>query len=234
MHAPARRAFRRAVTDMTGSWVWELGNRAQNRIPDPVDYLEMRRKTFGSELTMSLSRLARGTTVPAHVYRARPVAALENAAADYACLLNDVFSYQKEIQYEGDIHNCVLVTQNFLDCDAAAAMRVVGDLMAARLRRFQHILAAEFPVLFDTLNLDSATRSALLDHARTLQNWIAGILNWHQACLRYSESALLGGVLPALPALPKLFRTPAGLGTAAAAVTQPATSRVPPRVTSSR
>ena len=42
---------------MTESWLWELANQIQNRIPDPVDYVEMRRKTFGSDLTMSLSRL---------------------------------------------------------------------------------------------------------------------------------------------------------------------------------
>src|SRR5260370_26904929 len=133
MPPPERRACRRAITDMTASWIWELGNQAQNRIPDPVDYIEMRRKTFGSDLTMSLSRLAHHGIVPDRAYKLRPVAAMENSAADYACLLNDVFSYQKEIQFEGEIHNCVLVVQNFLDCDPATAMRVVGDLMAARL-----------------------------------------------------------------------------------------------------
>jgi germacradienol/geosmin synthase len=72
----------------------------------------MRRKTFGSDLTMSLSRLSHGQTVPPEIYRTRPIRALENSAADYACLLNDVFSYQKEIQFEGEIHNCILVVQN--------------------------------------------------------------------------------------------------------------------------
>jgi germacradienol/geosmin synthase len=217
MEPPARRALRRAITDMTASWIWELGNQALNRIPDPIDYIEMRRKTFGSDLTMSLSRLAHRGTVPAHVFRSRPVAALENAAADYACLLNDVFSYQKEIEFEGEIHNCVLVTQNFLGCDAAAAMRVVGDLMAARMRLFQHILAAELPVLLDTMNLGPAAREALWDHAGNLQNWLAGILNWHRGCHRYAEADLLANTRPALP---QLFRRPAGLGTSAARVTR--------------
>jgi germacradienol/geosmin synthase len=217
MEPPARRALRRAITDMTASWIWELGNQALNRIPDPIDYIEMRRKTFGSDLTMSLSRLAHRGTVPAHVFRSRPVAALENAAADYACLLNDVFSYQKEIEFEGEVHNCVLVTQNFLGCDAAAAMRVVGDLMAARMRLFQHILAAELPVLLDTMNLGPAAREALWDHAGNLQNWLAGILNWHRGCHRYAEADLLASTRPALP---QLFRRPAGLGTSAARVTR--------------
>jgi germacradienol/geosmin synthase len=177
----------------------------------------MRRKTFGSDLTMSLSRLACLPAVPARVLRSRPVAALENAAADYACLLNDVFSYQKEIQFEGEIHNGVLVTQNFLGCGAAPAMRVVGDLMAARMRLFQHVLAEELPVLLDTANLDRAAREALWSHARNLQDWLAGILNWHRGCHRYAEADLIAG---ARPALPRLFRAPAGLGTSAARVTR--------------
>jgi germacradienol/geosmin synthase len=166
---------------------------------------------------MSLSRLAHCGIVPAGVYRSRPVAAMENAAADYACLLNDVFSYQKEIQFEGEIHNCVLVTQNFLGCDAAAAMRVVGDLMNARMSLFQHVLAVELPAALDTLNLGPAVRGALWDHARNLQNWLAGILNWHQGCHRYAEADLIRNTRPALP---KLFGSPTGLGTAAGRMTR--------------
>ena len=215
MEPPERQAFRRAITDMTDSWIWELGNQAQNRIPDPVDYIEMRRKTFGSELTMSLSRLAQHGIVPDEVYKLRPVAAMENAAADYACLLNDVFSYQKEIQFEGEIHNCVLVVQNFLDCDAATAMGVVGDLMAARMSQFRDIVAVELPQLFDALHFDAATREALQGHARNLENWLAGILNWHQGCHRYAEADLIGNVRPARP---ELFRSPAGLGSSAARI----------------
>ena len=214
MDGPARRAFRGAITDMTGSWIWELANQAQNRIPDPIDYIEMRRKTFGSGLTMSLARLARRGIVPAHVFRARPVAAMENAAADYACLLNDVFSYQKEIQFEGEIHNCVLVAQNFLDCDAAEGMRVVGELMAARMRQFQHVTAVEMPALIATMDLGSAVGDALHDHARHLQNWLAGILNWHEGCHRYTEADLIRNTRPASVSFGHLT----GLGTSAARI----------------
>ena len=40
---------------------------------------------------------------------------MQNAAQDCACLINDVFSYQKEIEFEGEIHNGVLVLATFLD-----------------------------------------------------------------------------------------------------------------------
>ena len=122
MTPEAREAFRAAIDTMTASWLWEIDNQIQNRIPDPVDYIEMRRATFGSDLTMSLSRIGHGRQVPPEIYRTGPLRSLENAAADYACLMNDVFSYQKEIEYEGEVHNGILVVQNFFDCDYPTAL----------------------------------------------------------------------------------------------------------------
>jgi germacradienol/geosmin synthase len=214
MDVTARDHVRSSVTDMTESWIWELGNTAVNRIPDPVDYIEMRRKTFGSALTMSLSRLASPTSLPAEVTSSRPFEAMENAAADYACLLNDVFSYQKEIEFEGEIHNCVLVVQNFLDCDAATGMQTVGDLMNARMERFQHVVKAELPALLDALDADASVREAVYRHARRLENWLSGVLNWHEGCHRYREADLISNARPAKPtAVPGILT---GLGTSAA------------------
>lgn len=217
--------FRHAITDMTGSWVWELSNQAQNRIPDPIDYIEMRRKTFGSDLTMSLSRLAHQGSTLAGVYRLRPVVAMENAAADYACLLNDVFSYQKEIQFEGEIHNAVLVMQSFLDCDAAEAMRIVGELANARMRQFRHIVGTEIPALTGALHLGSVARDAINGHARHLQNWMSGILNWHEGCHRYGEADLVRNARPARPARSGWLT---GIGTSAARVGHASAVRLPP------
>ena len=190
MEAGARAVFRRAVRDMTGSWIWELVNHAQNHIPDPVDYIEMRRLTFGSGLTMSLSRLA-GPAPPAAVSGSRSFVAMEHAASDCACLLNDVFSYQKEIECEGELHNCVLVVQNFLDCDAAEAMKVTGDLMNERMRRFQYAVNVELPALLDTLSCGAGVREAAYGYARRLENWLSGILHWHLGCHRYAEADLI-------------------------------------------
>ncbi|CAJ65130.1 MULTISPECIES: family 2 encapsulin nanocompartment cargo protein terpene cyclase [Frankia] len=214
MEPAARATFRRTIEVMIDSWLWELANQAHNRIPDPVDYLEMRRATFGSDLTMSLCRLARWHSVPAEVFGTRPLRALENAAADYACLLNDIFSYQKEIQFEGEIHNCVLVVENFLDCDRGRAVEVVNALMTARMRQFEHVVDRELPDLFDRLDLDGEARAAIVSYARELQNWLAGILRWHQGTHRYEEAELR--YHPAADRRP--FGSPTGLGTSAADV----------------
>ncbi|WP_229370804.1 family 2 encapsulin nanocompartment cargo protein terpene cyclase [Umezawaea beigongshangensis] len=218
MTPQARRTFRRTVVDMTESWLWELGNQVMNRIPDPVDYVEMRRKTFGSDLTMSLSRLSHGRSVPPEVYRSRPITSMENAAADYACLLNDLFSYQKEIQFEGEIHNGVLVVQNFLDCDPPTAMRIVNDLMTARMRQFQHVVDVDLPALFEDFGLDAGARATLTGYADELKRWMAGIKIWHEGCHRYEEADLVRNAQETTSAL----TGPAGPGTSAA---------TPPRAT---
>ncbi|GAA3167964.1 MULTISPECIES: family 2 encapsulin nanocompartment cargo protein terpene cyclase [Streptomyces] len=212
MTPAARRTFRRTIEDMTGSWLWELGNHWANRIPDPVDYIEMRRQTFGADLTMSLSRLGHGRTVPPEIYRTRPVQAMENAAADYAGLLNDLFSYRKEIQYEGEVHNAVLVVQHFFDCGMNEALEIVNDLMTSRMREFEHILAVELPALFDEFGLDAAARATLTGYAEELKHWLAGILIWHEGCHRYEEAELRRPVA----AHGRRLGGPTGLGTAAA------------------
>ncbi|MEU9394008.1 germacradienol/geosmin synthase Cyc2 [Streptomyces sp. NPDC048324] len=185
-----RRILKDAVDVMTESWVWELSNQLQNRIPDPVDYLEMRRATFGADLTMSLCRMGHGPAVPPEVYRSGPVRSLENAAVDYACLVNDVFSYQKEIEYEGEIHNAILVVQNFFGVDYPAALRVVHDLMTRRMEQFEHVAAHELPVVYDDFDLSDEAREIMRGYVTDLQHWLSGILNWHREVDRYKPDYL--------------------------------------------
>jgi germacradienol/geosmin synthase len=210
-----RRPLRTAVDTMTEAWVWELSNQIQNRVPDPVDYLEMRRATFGSDLTLGLCRAGHGPAVPPEVYRSGPVRSLENAAIDYACLLNDVFSYQKEIEYEGEIHNAVLVVQNFFGVDYPAALSVVQDLMNQRMRQFEHVVAHELPVVYDDFQLSDEARTIMHGYVVDLQNWMAGILNWHRNVPRYRAEYLASrthGFLPdRIPAAPVPTRVAAPL-----------------------
>ena len=79
-----RQAFRDAICTMIDSWIWELDNQHQNRVPDPVDYFNMRPRTFGSDLTMSLSRFSHGDTVPPEVYGNRTIRNMEASASDVA------------------------------------------------------------------------------------------------------------------------------------------------------
>lgn len=190
MPSANRRQFRRAVDLMLDSWLWELKNQHENRVPDPVDYVEMRRSTFGSDMTLSLARLGHGGLVPDELYRTRTIRNIENSAIDYATMLNDLYSYRKEIQFEGEVHNMVLVVRNFLDVDLERAYKVTTDLANARLKQFQHAVAVGLPALFEEFDLGPETRDALNTYVAELQDWMAGILNWHREVVRYHDADL--------------------------------------------
>jgi germacradienol/geosmin synthase len=209
--AGGRELVRDAVLEMTGSWVWEVGNLAVNRIPDPVDYVEMRRKTFGADLTMSLARLGPDGpgALPREIEETRVVQELQTAAADYAGFTNDLFSYQKEVQFEGELHNMVVVTEEFLGVDRWTAARVVANLMAERMKQFERLVADGLPALAEQQGLDAAARAALRHRARLLRDYMAGVLAWHRATPRYTGTGLRAAYLGFAP-------VPTGLGIAAA------------------
>ncbi|MFE1941903.1 germacradienol/geosmin synthase Cyc2 [Streptomyces massasporeus] len=202
MTPEARHTLKNAVNVMTESWVWELSNQFLNRVPDPVDYLEMRRATFGSELTLNLCRMGHGPAVPPEVYRSGPVRSLENAAMDFGCLVNDVFSYQKEIEFEGEIHNAILVVQTFFGCDYPTGLGIVHDLMSQRMRQFEHVVEHELPILYDDFQLTKQARAAMATYVADLRNWMSGILHWHRSVDRYKAEWLsrrAHGFLPDRP-----------------------------------
>ncbi|WP_424215332.1 terpene synthase family protein [Streptomyces sp. BI20] len=191
LDGPGRRVFRDGVRVMLDSWLWELDNQLLHRVPDPVDYLEMRRLTFGSSLTSSAGRLVTLRSVPEAMLETSTLAALEAAAFDVAALCNDVHSYQKEVEYEGELHNMILVVQNFFSCDYPTALSVVNDLQTARVEQFRHLGTHELPLLYEDLNLDSTARAALDAYVADLGRWLAAIENWHLRTKRYREEDLI-------------------------------------------
>jgi germacradienol/geosmin synthase len=190
MSEPARLHFRTAIEQMTASWIWEMANQIQNRVPDPIDYVEMRRDTFGSGLTTGLARIGHGNLVPPEIYETRVMQQLDNAAQDYACFINDVFSYQKEIEFEDEVHNMVFVMENFLGCDRLQARDVVNKLMTERMTQFEHIVEVELPAMFDDYGLDEQACDQLTTYAEELKDWMSGVMEWHVKCARYMEETL--------------------------------------------
>ncbi|WP_394820475.1 terpene synthase family protein [Pendulispora albinea] len=219
MKDEARLQFRETIEDMTASWLWELANQAQNRIPDPIDYVEMRRKTFGSDFTLTLAKLAHFDVVPRELSQTRVMHEMETAAQDYACFTNDLFSYQKEVEFEGELHNIVLVIEHFLDVDRFRARDIVAELMKLRMQQFELIVSRDLPAMFDDFGLEQPVRAILTQHAEHLQSWMSGILEWHRRCARYTEAELRRSRAALSPSAPPAPRDrsfmPTGLGTSA-------------------
>ncbi len=86
-------------------------------------------------------------------------------------------------------------------------------------------MGTEIPALTGTLHLGSADRDAIDGHARHLQNWMSGILNWHEGCHRYGEADLARNAGPARPSRPGWLT---GIGTSAARIGRAPAVRLPP------
>ncbi|MFD0356663.1 germacradienol/geosmin synthase [Streptomyces sp. NPDC127110] len=214
MGAAGRAEFRATMVEMLESWVWEVENRFHRRVPDPVDYAEMRRLTFGSRMTMYMCRLGQeGRGIPDEVYRSGTIRSLENAAADAGCLVNDIFSYRKEVEFEGEVHNHVLVTRNFFDIGYPEALHICHSLLTRRVEEFEHIAADQLPVLCDDRRLDAAARAGLDAYVGGLRDWLAGVLHWHLTTRRYRDEDLR----PPVDALSTLVLS-SGFGMAAARI----------------
>ncbi|GAA1316861.1 terpene synthase family protein [Pseudonocardia xinjiangensis] len=171
---------------------------------------------YSSGSPVFLRRLAGGGAVASEVHQHRVMHELDTAAQDYAIFLNDLFSYQKEIEYEGEMHNMVQVVETFLGVDRNRAAAVVAELMKARMEEFELLVEHDLPAMFDELALDAATRAVLVDHVAGLKDWLSGILEWHRRCARYTEAELQRSRVPTTPS--GLPLAPVGLGTSAARV----------------
>ncbi|MGH2917734.1 MAG: germacradienol/geosmin synthase, partial [Solirubrobacteraceae bacterium] len=83
---------------------------------------------------------------------------------------------------------------------------------------FEHILATELPVVVESFELDDEGRATLAAWVHSMQDWMAGILDWHRLTGRYDEDALRRGNTVGAVVVPAVLAGPTGLGTAGARI----------------
>lgn len=177
-----------SVRSLTEAWLWELENRMQHRIPDPVDYIEMRRRTSGAMLSMARLRLALFGEHFAALLQSRTMFQLEAATCDTCGLINDLYSFEKERENEGETHNCVFVAKQFLESDVEHALEVTSHLVTSRVEQFERIVDTELVALLDDFAVDDRGRKAVSSYVERLKRWMAAALLWHRKSGRYRTS----------------------------------------------
>src|SRR5579859_6276474 len=111
---------------------WELANISEQRIPNPIEYIEMRRRVGGAPWSADLVEHAVFAEVPSRIARTRPMRVLKDTFADGVHLRNDLFSYQRETEVEGEVNNSVLVMEHFLGINPQQAANLVNDILSSR------------------------------------------------------------------------------------------------------
>ncbi len=221
-----RRRFTESIRNLLDESLWELANINENRLADPVEYVEMRRKVGGAPWSANLVEHAANAEVPARIAASRPMRVLRDTFADSIHLRNDLFSYQREVQDEGELANSVLVFERFLGCPTQQAADVVNDLLTSRLHQFEHTALTELPPLFEENGLDPQARADVIRYVQGLQDWQSGGHEWHLRSSRYMRPSTQDNAVASA-----LF-APLGLGTSAARIVPSLVRTAPQRLRS--
>lgn len=202
--APLDARDQASLDEYFDAMLWEVHCNAQGRVPDPVDFVEMRRRTIAADLS---ARLAAGPLIdrlPPELMANSTMCALVDAFADITSLKADVAGYERFGPDTGIITNAVQVVRSFFDCELQQAVNMVADLVNARMRQFATSAADDLPYLADQYQLSADQRTALKAYVEALKSWLAGELLWTQRTGRYQPYPT-----------PTSFHRPTGLGTAA-------------------
>ena len=87
-----RRRFFGSTKSLLEESTWELQNISEQRVPNPVEYIEMRRKVGGAPWSADLVEHAVLVEVPARIAATLPMRVLKDSLADGVHLRNDLFS----------------------------------------------------------------------------------------------------------------------------------------------
>ncbi|MFJ8958894.1 hypothetical protein ACIRG5_05850 [Lentzea sp. NPDC102401] len=202
--APLSARDEASLVEYFDALLWEVHCNAQNRVPDPVDFVEMRRRTIAADMSARLAAGRHLDELPAELMANSTMQAMVDAFADITSLKADVVGYDRFGPDTGIITNAVEVVRTFFDCEVQQAVNMVADLVNARMRQFATSAAEDLPYLADQYRLDAGQREALKAYVEALKAWLAGELLWTQRTGRYQPYPT-----PSVAS----FHRPSGLGT---------------------
>ncbi|MEU3504255.1 hypothetical protein ABZ726_27115 [Streptomyces hundungensis] len=148
-------------------------------IPDPERYTRIRYHDSGMKVEVELADFARGFLLPDEVIRHPVIARARDITVHIGGLMNDLFSYQKEVVRHGQMFNLVPVMQGALNCSPqeafSAAVRYVNELTA----EFEQLTptASEFAEL--------CPAGQIAAYLESLADQIAATYNWQFYTSRY-------------------------------------------------
>jgi geranylgeranyl diphosphate synthase type I len=179
-----RYRIRAGVEELLAGHLQELRHSTTRHAADPGEYLETKRKISGVRIAACLAEFARGQELPPMVAEDPTMLALVNAVNDSAVLLNDIFSYEREVD-AGETANMVLVLQKYLGCRPQQAVEAANDMLTARIRRFEHIADVDIPEMCGEHHLTPEERGTVFDLVDNMRDWLPGYLEWHKHAARY-------------------------------------------------
>lgn len=183
MSAEWGRRYLKHVGEYVHSMQREVDNRFSRRVPDLIEYADLRRQTGAVATLFDLIEFASHVEVPERVHDDALMINLENAANDCITLTNDILSYPKEVA-SGEVNNYVVVAQRVLQCPLEQAVAFVNNMQTARAETFcstRELVERSYA----RWRLDAAEQRACDVYMAGMESWIRGSLDYSYGSERY-------------------------------------------------
>lgn len=178
-----RERFAAGTRGLLAGALWELRCADAGRVPNPLEYLRVRRRSGTARWAACLAERANGAELPAWLAAARPLRVIADAFADAVHLRDDVY---RRATGDDEVTGGVLVLEEFLGLTPQEAAGAANDLVTARTRRFEDAVG-QLPALYAGRSVTTAERAAVDAHVRGLRDWQAGRTAWHRRPGRHAH-----------------------------------------------
>ncbi|MER5934042.1 terpene cyclase [Streptomyces sp. NPDC002054] len=153
---------------------------------DMESYLQVRRGTAGTALTISLAERAAGIHIPAAAFHSPQLRLMREIAVDIPMMCNDVYSLEKE-EARGDVDNLVLVIEHSRSCTREEAIAHARREVHQRVEQFQEH-ASQVPGLCAQLGLGGREVAAVRTYVEVMGTWMSGYHAWQTQTHRYTTA----------------------------------------------
>jgi len=211
-----RARAREQIEECLGGNLQELRNVTIGHATEPLEYLELKRRTNPGPLAGCLAEYGRPAELPDAVAEARPMRSLIDSSNDASLLVNDIYSYPREVACDADPANMVHVLQRFLGCDLQQAVDATANLARSRLDQFEHVAEVEVPTMVGEYGLSPAESARVREYIEVLRDSVPGWHEWFTRTSRYPQDVATAHPAAVEPITPRRLGGPTGLGTATA------------------
>ncbi|MFE0475052.1 hypothetical protein ACFW2V_25950 [Streptomyces sp. NPDC058947] len=180
-----RREFSQAIHAFITGAALELENICDDRVPDLIDFIRLRRQTFAGGTGACFAAMSTGAEIPEALRETEVVASLLDAFIDVMALGNEAVSYDMEINEEGEINNLMLVLRGVFGGGLDQAHKIATDIIADRVAHFDHSVEVKLPRLAADTGLSAADLAQMRAWVRGAQSYLSGLYDWYDSTARY-------------------------------------------------
>ncbi|MBB5135309.1 hypothetical protein HNP84_005045 [Thermocatellispora tengchongensis] len=177
--------FSRNLRQCLDAALWEVDNRACDKIPDPETYVAKKLDIAYVPPSFDVIELVEHFEVPPAIRLSPEYTTLLHEAGHIVVCTNDLIGLRRELA-QGEFHNLVIVLAH---AGGGTLQEAVAEVERTIYRRLDAYLAAKagLGARLDRLGVPEPVRAATLRCVTGLEDWMRGYLDWALETRRFTD-----------------------------------------------